>query len=67
METTIRERQARQRERASSNGAASSPIPIDRQTHTRPKRPATRTLYGCAREGCLEIARPGAQYCPLHA
>jgi hypothetical protein len=51
---------------ASSNGAASVPLPIDGQSHTRPARPATRRLYGCARDGCLEIAKPGAHHCPLH-
>jgi hypothetical protein len=32
----------------------------------RPPCPSRSALRGCAREGCLEVARQGAEHCPLH-
>jgi hypothetical protein len=66
MESPMREREAPERELASSDGAASTPAMLDGCSLTRPTRPATRKLRGCAREGCLEVAKLGSNHCPLH-
>jgi hypothetical protein len=64
MESIMREREAPEREPAPSDRTASTTAMLDGRSLT--TRPATRTLQGCAREGCLEIAQSGSNYCPLH-
>ena len=66
MESIMRETEAREREHASSDRAASTPAMVDGRSLIRPTRPATRTLRGCAHEGCLEVAKLGSNHCPRH-
>ena len=66
MESIMREREAPDRELASSDGAARTPRWSRGRSLTRPTRPATHNLRGCAHEGCLEIAKLGSDHCPLH-
>jgi hypothetical protein len=42
------------------------PAPIDGRGDSGPTPSTTRELRGCARVGCLEVARLHADYCPLH-
>lgn len=62
----MRETEAPEREHASSDSAARAPTMVDGRSLTRPTRPATRNLRGCAQEGCLEVAKLGSDHCPLH-
>jgi hypothetical protein len=43
-----------------------APAPIDGRGDSGPTPSTTRELRGCARAGCLEVARLHADYCPLH-
>jgi hypothetical protein len=63
---TITRDQAPHREPAYTDAAASLPRPIGGRSHALQTQPANRKLYGCARNGCLEIAKPGTHHCPLH-
>ena len=64
MRNITHESEAPERPPASPNAAASIPAMLD--SRGRPTRPATRKLQGCAREGCLEVAKLGSNRCPLH-
>jgi hypothetical protein len=61
MESTAREGQAHQRE-----AGVSSKVGMVDHRRTRPTPRAARKLRGCAREGCLEVAKLGSDHCPLH-
>jgi hypothetical protein len=65
MESTTKERAAAESTPASSNAAISTAATIGSRGLHRP-RPATPKLQGCAREGCLEVAKLGSDRCPLH-
>jgi hypothetical protein len=62
---TITPHQAPHRKPAYADAAGSPPQTLSGRSHTLQTQPARR-LYGCARDGCLEIAKPGAHHCPLH-
>jgi hypothetical protein len=64
MKRITREKGAPERPPPSADGAASPPA-NGRQSQPADK-PATRTLRGCAREGCLDVAKIGSDRCPLH-
>jgi hypothetical protein len=64
MKSITREREALDRPPASSDVPASTPATVD--SLSRPTKPATRKLRGCARQGCLEVAMLGSDRCPLH-
>jgi hypothetical protein len=66
MNTITRDRQDPLGRPTSPDGAGSARGARGSQSQTPPTRPATRKLYGCARPGCLEIAKPDAHHCPLH-
>ena len=64
MKSTTREGEAPECPFASADGAATTPTTVDglsRRTEL-----ANRELRGCAREGCLEVAKIGSDRCPLH-
>ena len=65
MESTTRERTAAESTPASSNAATSTAATTGSRSLQRP-RPGTPKLQGCAREGCLEVAKVGSDRCPLH-
>jgi hypothetical protein len=65
MESITRQREAPDRALASSDLAATTPEMLDSRSRSRPTR-HTRKLQGCAREGCLEVAKLESNRCPLH-
>jgi hypothetical protein len=66
METITREMEAPERAPAFSDRAAPTDATIDGRGISRPTPTARRELQGCARGGCLEVAKLGSHHCPLH-
>jgi hypothetical protein len=66
MASITREREAPERAPALSDLATPAGATIDGRGSSRRTATARRQLRGCARDGCLEVAKLGSDHCPLH-